>query len=174
MEGTHAALQQAALAVPLGFGISADALACFRRSGGPLSLGNAHSRDGGYSRTCGAYARAIGTLAFHTELRPGRAAIRGADYHRSGRRGAPPPGPAHAGNRRRIRPLPQRAGLRGRRVAGRHAASLRTTADPLYYDSGGGARATQAPGGWPPGRAPGARPEADSGLVRETPGVERR
>src|ERR1039458_1605172 len=111
MEGTHSALQQAALAVPLGFGISADALASVRRSGGPLSLGNAHSRDGGYSRAGGAYARAIRTLAFHTELRPGGAAIRGADYRRSGPRGAPPSGSAHAGNRRWVRPLPQRPRL---------------------------------------------------------------
>ena len=36
------------------------------------------------------------------------------------------------------------------------------------------ARGTQAPGGKHACRAPRARPEADPGLVRETPGVERR
>src|ERR1017187_8269866 len=102
MEGTHSTLQQAALVVSLRFGISAGAVACVRRPGCPLSLGNAHAGSGGYARAGGAYARAIRTLAVHTELRPGRAAVRRADCRRPGRRGSPP-GSANPGNRLRFR-----------------------------------------------------------------------
>src|ERR1035441_2781857 len=143
MEGTHVTLQQAALVVPLRFRISAGAPAFVRRSGCPLSLANAHSRTGGYSCAGGAYARAVRTVALHTELRPGCAAFRRADRRRSGCRGSPP-GSAKPGNRRRFQPLPQRAGLRGRCVAERLAASFRTTADPLYHDSRGAARGRRA------------------------------
>ena len=167
MAGTHATFQQTALVVPLGFHIAAGAPVGVPRSGCPLPLGNAHSGTGGHSRAGGAYARAFRTLALHSELRSGRAAIRRADCRRPGRRGPPPPRSTHPGNRRRVRALRQRPRLRGRRFAERHAGSLLATADSVYHGSRGKARRTQAPGGSHVGRAPRARPEADPRLVRE-------